>query len=82
MWALSCSFPNLGTREKLINLFEEIRKKDIEESKLETSLPTRQPKFDTVEDKRFQRFFYCFCRLQNILFTRIGIDEIEKLYTR
>ena len=83
MWALSCSFPNLSTRENLINLFEEIRIKDIEEIKLESNLPTSQniqkQKIETVEDKRFTKFFRCFCRVQNILYTRIGIDELDRL---
>lgn len=37
MRALSCSYPssNTETRESLINLFMDIRMKDIEESKLE-----------------------------------------------
>ena len=37
---------------------------------------------DTVSEAAFNRFLMCFFRIQNILFTRIGIDELENLHER
>jgi len=37
---------------------------------------------DTVSERAFQRFLLCFFRVQNILFTRIGTDELERLNQR
>ena len=101
MRALSCAYPSSSseTRETLINLFQEIRMKDIEECKLEVSehdeaAPSRKQRsmaaaanaerveIDTVSEAAFNRFLMCFFRIQNILFTRIGIDELENLHER
>jgi hypothetical protein len=37
---------------------------------------------DTVSDKSFFDFILCFFRTQNIMFTRIGEDQLEALYKR
>ena len=37
---------------------------------------------DTFSERAFQRFLLCFFRVQNILFTRIGTDELERLNVR
>jgi hypothetical protein len=64
-------------------LFQEIRGKDIEDSKLETKSDRKfEGKIETVGDYRFQTFFQCFCRMQNVFYTKIGIDELDRLYTR
>ena len=46
MRALSCSYPSTSseTRENLINIFQEIRMKDIEECKLEVMVEQDHPK--------------------------------------
>lgn len=35
-----------------------------------------------MSDKDFNRFVNCFFRVQNILFTRIGIDELAGLHAQ
>lgn len=94
MRALSCSFPTTSseTREHLINLLNELRSKDIEETKLEPSEPSSSSgkrtgaaqhiQLDSVSERAFSRFSMCFFRTQNVLFTRIGIDELESLHSR
>jgi len=84
MRALSCSFPNQATKENLINLLQQIRMMDIEDSKLEANSSGLKPvgKIETVSDTRFMKFFNCFCRTQTVLYTRIGVDELERLYAR
>jgi hypothetical protein len=63
MRALSCSFPNLSSKENLIDLFQQIRLIDMEDSKLEASSSIKPAsKIETVSDSRFMKFFNCFCR--------------------
>ena len=70
--------------------------KDIQESQLETnqlqspvSIEDRQAtgkaaqnQIDTVNEKAFLRFLLCFMRIQNILYTKIGVDELNTLAKR
>lgn len=47
-----------------------------------TSLRFNPGGLDTVSDKSFFDFILCFFRTQNIMFTRIGEDQLEALYKR
>ena len=84
MWAQSCAFPStIQTKETLINLFETIRIKDLDEVKIQSETgDLRFKTVDTVNEKSFFDFILCFFRTQNIMFTRIGEDQLEALYKR
>lgn len=62
-------------------MMQDLRMKDIEESKFDHTNPSKF-KIETVGDTRFLHFFFCFARVQTILYTRIGVDEFDKLYAR
>jgi len=54
--------------------------RDIDASKLEV-----QPgklKVETVSDTRFAAYLNCFGRLQKLLYTRIGVDEFDRVFNR
>ena len=53
---------------------------DMEDSKLESTGIKPAGKIETVSDTRFMKFFNCFCRTQTVLYTRIGVDELDRLY--
>ena len=42
----------------------------------------KNEKIDTVTEKAFNRFLLCFFRVQNVLYTRIGLDELRMLQPR
>ena len=37
---------------------------------------------DTVGEKAFLKFLLCFMRIQTVLYTKIGVDELEGLSKR
>jgi len=76
MRALSCANPSITTRDNLINLLLETRQRDIEENNNTKNMVTSM-KLDTVSEDYFLKFFFCFLRVQNIYYSRIGIDELE-----
>lgn len=80
MRALSCSFPHQASRENLINLLQDIRMRDIDASKLEVH--PGKLKVETVSDTRFAAYLNCFGRLQKLLYTRIGVDEFDRVFNR
>ena len=71
---MSCANPHISTRENLINLLQETRQKDIDDTNLRNGQTKR---LESVSEDHFIRFLFCFLRVQNILYSRIGIDELE-----
>ena len=62
MRAMSCANPHIATRDNLINLLQEARQRDIEESQ-NYKFVQEQPKLDTVSEDHFFRFLFCFLRV-------------------
>ena len=59
------------SKQFIIDYFEEIRLKGISESK------KTDKKKSTREDAKMTTFLFTFIRVQGILYTKIGTDEIE-----
>jgi hypothetical protein len=74
---MACAHP-VDTKESLINHFEEIRLTILNEKNLSRSTRVKLNR----EDKKFYDFILCFFRVQAIMYTNIGIDDIEVLYTQ
>jgi hypothetical protein len=81
MQALSCQIPHEACKELLTDYFEELRikflqaKSDLENPK---QMKRRGPS-KTIEDDVFLNFILWFFRIQGILFTKIGLDEVDPL---
>jgi hypothetical protein len=77
MRALACDFPHEASKEFLIDYFEELRIKYLEfvNASQQLQQDKRKPQ---REEKKFLKFILCFFRIQGILYTKIGIDELEK----
>jgi hypothetical protein len=74
MRALASNLPHEASRELLINYFEEMRIKYLDFKKNDSKRQTNR------EDKKFLAFLLSHFRIQGILFTRIGIDELADLF--
>jgi hypothetical protein len=61
MRAMSCAYPHQNSKDFLIDLFLETRQRDL------AAKSTEDP---------FSRFLYCFLRVQNVMYSRVGVDEL------
>lgn len=61
MRAMSCAYPHQTSKDFLIELFLETRQRDLAVKSSEDA---------------FLRFLYCFLRVQNVMFSRVGVDEL------
>lgn len=81
--SLACELPHEPSREYLVTYFEEIRQKYIENKRTIEEKKggdyNRSNKNLIKEDQRFYKFIIAFFRVQGILYTKIGADEIEKI---
>ena len=75
MRGLACDTPHEAAREFLIDLFEELRAKFVQWRKVHKVSKKKVPPED-----RLNGFLLCFFRVQGILYTRVGIDELDELF--
>ena len=81
MRSLACELPHEASREFLINYFEEIRLKYIELKNADkVGSKGHRMNQDKREDKHFYKFILNFFRIQGILYTKIGVDELDQLF--
>ena len=72
MRSLACNLPYESSKEFLIDYFESLRMKYLD-------LINKKEKNKSREDKKLVKFLLSHFRIQGILFTKIGIDELDEL---
>ena len=83
MRSLACELPHEASREFLFDYFEEIRLKYVAVQSPKKEKKKHRSKIEQKGDEKvFLNFILCLFRIQGILYTKIGTDELEKLYDR
>ena len=89
MRSLACELPHEPSKEYLVTYFEDIRQKYIENKRCIAGEKkkggkggdyNRSNKNLIREDQKFFKFILAFFRVQGILYTKIGEDELESTY--
>ena len=75
MRALACDIPHEAARETLISYFEQLRGRF-----LSWKNKHRAKRGNIPADERLSGFLLAFFRVQGILYTRVGIDELDELF--
>jgi hypothetical protein len=75
MRALACDIPHEAARESLIDYFERLRARFISWKKVHKAKRRNVP-----ADERLTGFLLAFFRVQGILYTRVGVDELDELF--
>lgn len=75
MRALACDIPHEAAQESLIAYFEQLRSRFNNWKKV-----NKVKRRNIPADERLTGFLLAFFRVQGILYTRVGIDELDELF--